>query len=266
MKWGPQKKQATILITFDNLGEAFEIEQGRWPAKNKIGHHYSITSTLPEITNHLCKHSLTSTFFVEGCNAEIYLAHLQSLCNKGHEIGLHGWAHEHWGEQPNRKRSTIIEQSLRAMSTIGVDIKGFRPPGGLTTPDTMPLLEKHGISYISPIGDMDNTCSRKFELPFHWLDVDALYFEPWLEPIRQEQLAEKTNNLTGLWRDHLASLLEEVVSKNQCRVLIFHPYLLGQREERMNIFKDFIERIANDEGIWAPTCSSFIGWTEEQAP
>jgi hypothetical protein len=36
-----------ILLSFDNLGEASELERGTWPATCGVGHHRSVIEALP---------------------------------------------------------------------------------------------------------------------------------------------------------------------------------------------------------------------------
>jgi hypothetical protein len=40
-RWGPEGKQAGVTITFDNLGEASDLEFGRWPIDRPVGQHHS---------------------------------------------------------------------------------------------------------------------------------------------------------------------------------------------------------------------------------
>ena len=38
---------ATISVTFDNLGEAAELERGTWPEGAPLGEHPSVRECLP---------------------------------------------------------------------------------------------------------------------------------------------------------------------------------------------------------------------------
>jgi hypothetical protein len=39
--WGPQGRRASVSVTFDNLGEACDINMGRWPAGSPVGSHFT---------------------------------------------------------------------------------------------------------------------------------------------------------------------------------------------------------------------------------
>ena len=57
-----------IALTFDNLGEAAEVQLGG----EQTGEHFSVTEVLPKLLDALGEHGLSATFFVEGLNTELY--------------------------------------------------------------------------------------------------------------------------------------------------------------------------------------------------
>jgi peptidoglycan/xylan/chitin deacetylase (PgdA/CDA1 family) len=60
----------TVAVTFDNLGEAAELERGQWPEGEPLGRHFSVCEALPRLLEALREAGLHATFFVEGLNAE----------------------------------------------------------------------------------------------------------------------------------------------------------------------------------------------------
>src|SRR3954466_4577302 len=87
---------ATVSVTFDNLGEAAELERGTWPEDRPLGEHFSVREALPQIVERLARHGLSGTFFAEGLNGELYPGVLEALRAGGHEVACHGWRHEPW--------------------------------------------------------------------------------------------------------------------------------------------------------------------------
>ena len=83
-----------VLLSFDNLGEAADLERGT--ARAPIGDDPSVTVGLPRALEALAALDLRATFFVEGLNAELYPDALRDIAAAGHEVGLHGWRHEVW--------------------------------------------------------------------------------------------------------------------------------------------------------------------------
>ncbi len=115
---------ATVSVTFDNLGEAAELERGTWPEDQPLGQHFSVREALPELLALLAREDLRATFFVEGLNGELYPDVLDGLRAAGHEVACHGWRHEPWHEV-----SDEAERLARARDALGGPV-GFRPPGG----------------------------------------------------------------------------------------------------------------------------------------
>ena len=64
--WGPDSCRAGVSVTFDNLGEAADLERGLWPEDEPLGRHFSVKLTLPRILDTLDELELRATFFVEG--------------------------------------------------------------------------------------------------------------------------------------------------------------------------------------------------------
>src|SRR5215211_4699703 len=70
--WGPDACRAAASVTFDNLGEAADLERGLWPEDEPLGRHFSVKRTLPRILDTLEELGLRATFFAEGLNTELY--------------------------------------------------------------------------------------------------------------------------------------------------------------------------------------------------
>src|SRR5215204_383525 len=61
--WGPDTCRAAVSVTFDNLGEAADLERGLWPDDEPLGRHFSVQRALPRILEKLEGLGLRSTFF-----------------------------------------------------------------------------------------------------------------------------------------------------------------------------------------------------------
>ena len=61
-----------VVLTFDNLGEASELERGTWPPDEPLGRHPSVLTALPRLLSELDVLGLRATFFVEAINCELY--------------------------------------------------------------------------------------------------------------------------------------------------------------------------------------------------
>lgn len=259
MPWGPDGQQAAILLTFDNYGEAFEQQQGRWAADRTPGTHPTAHEIVPALMDELRCLGLKSTYFVEGCNAALYPTQLQAIHADGHEIGVHGWQHETWYRQPMAMRARILRKSVGALREIGITATGFRPPGGIVTADTARWMAELGMHYVSPLADTGGPFGNIGNHPFHWQDVDALYFEPWLAEARQTVFGGEGLRSLSDWEAELNAVIDRALAGNTCTVLVFHPYLLAD-DDRRRVLGTFLARLAVESRVWTPRMVDFHHW------
>lgn len=232
-----------ISLTFDNFGEAFDLQNKRHPDDVPIGSHAS-AKVLPEILDHLDDVGLKATFFVEGWNADHYDASLKEMSERGHEVSIHGWRHEHWSDQSEDDRPSLLKKCMSAFAAIGLTPEGLRPPGGVSTDDTPGLLSENGLTYVSPRGDAVAVDANTVTLPFLWPHVDALYFEPMLANGRERLLGNHAVADVAVWEAALGSLFHSGASAASYRAVIFHPYLLASDDRQMLTFKAFTQRLS----------------------
>jgi peptidoglycan/xylan/chitin deacetylase (PgdA/CDA1 family) len=230
----------SVSVTFDNLGEAAEVQLG---ADSPRGGHFSVVDVLPRLLELLDRITIRATFFVEGINAEVYPDALRSIADAGHEVAAHAWCHEEWGVlEPERERE-LLERATRALRSIGVAPGGFRPPGGGVTEQTAHLLRQNGYVYYSPAGEREGVADGLAVLPFRWPLVDAYYYMPQFGGLR-EQHGDGAEPLgPSDMRDAMLSALDEHVDSDEHLVLIFHPFLFGLGDEAVGAATDVLTRV-----------------------
>jgi peptidoglycan/xylan/chitin deacetylase (PgdA/CDA1 family) len=196
-----------IVLTFDNLGEASELERGSF--EGRLGRHPSVTVALPRLLDELDALGLSATFFVEGLNCELYPDALSGIAARGHKLGVHGWRHEAWAQlDPGRERE-LLERAGRAFDSLGLEACAFRPPGGEPTPATAGLLRELGYRWWSPVAGHDG--GGLTMVPFEWELVDAYHLmERFGTPVSAPEAAERL--CAGI--------------RNGARVVILHPFLM----------------------------------------
>jgi hypothetical protein len=250
--WGPDGKKGAVSFTFDNLGEASDIEFGKWPKDQPIGSHMSITQVVPELLWRL--NGLQATFFVEAWNATIYPDTLR---------------HEIWATLEERRQVDVLERSLEAMATAGLRPIGFRPPGGYGSDNLAELMGRYGFSHFSCVGEgtsvvLDGVVS----MPFSWPFVDGNQLE--------EQIGVRWNIQPGPDGQFGPSLLRQVFTDEIDRaaqagvhvVFDFHPWIIGQTRERMETLFSIVAHAQQRSDIWVASCSEVARWmlAEQSVP
>ncbi|MDF2701404.1 MAG: Polysaccharide deacetylase [Rubrobacteraceae bacterium] len=264
--WGSDARRAAVTVTFDNLGEAADLERGLWPEGEPLGRHFSVKRALPRILGMLDELGLRATFFVEGLNAELYPEALLEISNSGHELGYHGWRHEYWPNLSTFEEARLLERGVRKMHEIGVRPRGFRPPGGRLTPSSPELLENLGFTHCSPAGRGSGFLGNLVVLPFEWRLIDAFYYLPRFGALRESATGSSEQMSPFHFRETLGSALQGVVRNGGHRTLLFHPFL-EEQEDRFEVMRGALEELrdlAQDGLVWCAPYRDVVSWVRER--
>lgn len=261
--WGPDARAAAVSVTFDNLGEAMDLATGAWPQDAPVGGHYSVTEVLPRVLDLLAAENVRSTYFAEGWSANIYPDAIRSLTENGHEVGLHGWRHEPWSELHSAEiERALIARGVTAMRRHGVELHGFRPPGGTLTEATAQILLEHGFTYVSPAGHDAGMLNGLVALPFRWTAIDAYYFFDAFGPLRRafgdgDWTLDPDRLVAGV-----EQALDDVLATGGYLSLLFHPFLQAA-PEHFHAMAEVIARVAGDPDVWCAPCAVHAAWALE---
>jgi peptidoglycan/xylan/chitin deacetylase (PgdA/CDA1 family) len=263
--WGPGSCRAAVSVTFDNLGEAADLERGQWPEDEPLGRHFSVRRMLPRILGMLEELGLHATFFVEGLNAELYPEALQQIADSGHELGYHGWRHEYWPNLSPSQEARLLERGVYKMDELGVRPRGFRPPGGRLTPSSPELLDDLGFTHCSPAGLGIGILGNLIVLPFEWRLIDAYYYLPRFGDLRKTATGSSEPISPTCFRETLSTALHSVVRDGGHLTLLFHPFL-EEHEDRFEIMRRGLEElraVAQDGLVWCAPHGDVASWVRE---
>ncbi|BBL80272.1 putative polysaccharide deacetylase [Rubrobacter xylanophilus] len=235
-------RRPTVAITFDNLGEAADLERGLWPAERPLGNHFSVRRVLPRILDLLDELGLRATFFVEGLNARLYPKALLEIAARGHEVGYHGWRHEYWAGLPPAEEARLLERGVRELEKLGLRPEGFRPPGGRLNPSSPELLKRLGFTYCSPAGEGVGILEGLAVLPFAWRLIDAYYYLPRFGNLRRSNTGSDAPLPPSRLQEALDAALAETPHRHGHLSLLFHPFL-QEPEERFTVLRHSLERL-----------------------
>jgi peptidoglycan/xylan/chitin deacetylase (PgdA/CDA1 family) len=211
--------ESVVSVTFDNLGEAAQLELGMWPPEVPEGQHFTVVDVLPRLLDLLATRKVKATFFVEGLNAEMYPRAL-------HEVAVHAWRHEEWAALDAEAELALLERATDAMRAIGIEPRGFRPPGGGLTERTLGLLREHGYSYVSPAGERAGLLEGLAVLPFRWPLVDAYSYLPQFEGLRERYGDGPDPHTPQEMRAAMIAALKSHAEQEEegHLTLLFHPF------------------------------------------
>jgi len=260
----PDGRSAAVSLTFDNLGEAAEIELGLRAPDEPRGGHWSVVSALPVVLEELARAELPATFFVEGVNAEIYPEALARIAAAGHEVGFHAWCHEAWDGLTPAQEEENLDRGLTTLRALGLDVTGFRPPGGLIGPTTAALLAARGVRHCSPAGSAPGLDGGIAVLPFAWPAVDVFHVLPQFGALRTHVTGSDEAGGPDAVRAALLSAIDRAVADGGHAVLVLHTWMTeGVRDALRDVLARCAAGAAAGE-LWVARCDAVADWVAER--
>lgn len=258
MNWGPKKKKGAILFTFDNLGEAADLENGVWPQDVGIGHHKSVDETLPFILDTLAEYGLRATFFLEAWNVDHYPIAVRAVADAGHEIGNHGYRHESWFNLTEDQRVSALRHAHERFASIGVQPRGFRPPSGISSAATETLMKELNYLYISPVRGGYGVRGGLAVIPTRPEYADVSYYAKAFRPFRDPEARGKT--ASAIFVDAFGRMLDAAVEHGDIQSPQCHVTTPLDSKERRDAFRRLVEMTMADDRLWRPTCAEAAEW------
>jgi peptidoglycan/xylan/chitin deacetylase (PgdA/CDA1 family) len=251
----PNGARGALSLSFDNLGEAAEVELGAIGPEAELGKHFTATRVLPSLLDALGDRGLQASFFVEGLNAEIYPEELREIASRGHELAYHAWRHEQWADLPAAEQADNLARGLAAFREHGLGFTGMRPPGGGLGAGGIELLHQAGLRYCSPAGAGVAARHGVVLLPFQWRHVDASCVLPPLAPVR-EQMSGCADPLDpDAYLAYLEGELERLAKGGGYMTFVFHLFMLDWLGwARLATLLDRVADAGKRDDLWPAPC------------
>lgn len=219
-----------ICLTVDNLGgiaEGEPLDPG----------HPALAIGLARMLALFAETGVRATFFAEGYAAVVFPAALARIRDAGHELALHAWKHERWGELAPEREAELLALGVDAFEkTLGERPRGFRPPGGKLTDASPRLLARHGLRYVSAARGHERGLPG---VSFDWARVDAFSVYP-----RFGGRREPDEYFESWRRDALA---HEAAVPREPWLAVAHPFCAGM-DPYFEAFARCVRRLAADAG------------------
>jgi peptidoglycan/xylan/chitin deacetylase (PgdA/CDA1 family) len=264
-EFGPQRSPRAIVVSFDNLGEASELERGDWAANAELGRDPSVTVALPSLLDELEALGLVATFFVEALNCKLYPEAVQEIAARGHELGVHGFSHERWAKLSACREKELLLRANDAFRSLGLEPHAFRPPGGEATKRTAGLLRELGYRWWSPLGEEVSSGDGLQLIPFGWELVDAYHLMDRFGELRA-QGGDRREPLSP--RELTKRLLFTVARGAGVQTVILHPFLMldpGWRDGARQVLA-LIAELGGTGQSWAGPGGELAAWLAHERP
>ncbi len=248
-----ESARVAVLLSFDVDTQTWELMNGGQSSlSDRSQGEFGARVGLDRVVDLLRDYDVPASFFIPAVSAMLHPNIVETIqSSKAHEIGVHGWIHEHptWLE-PDEELS-LMERSIDVLTRqSGIRPLGYRAPAYDIRAYTFELLEKLGFLYDSSLMADDRPYeilakgepTGLVELPVEWMRDDATVLDP------------RGDNYTPP-RDWLGVLIDEFdVAYEEKTVfsVAMHPRTIGHRS-RIVVLRELIEHIQAKGGAWFAT-------------
>lgn len=249
----PNQSRVAVLLSFDVDTQTWELMNGGRPSLSELSQgEYGARVGLGRIVDLLADFEIPASFFVPAVSALLQPSIVDTIqSNQDHEIGVHGWIHEHpsWLE-PDEELS-LMERSLEVLTEqSGTRPVGYRAPAYDLHAHTFEILQKLDFLYDSSLMADDRPYeilaqgepTGLVELPVEWIRDDATLLDP------------RGDNYTSP-REWFRTLIDEFDAAYEEKTVFsvtMHPRTIGHRS-RIVVLRELIEHIRAQGGAWFAT-------------
>jgi peptidoglycan/xylan/chitin deacetylase (PgdA/CDA1 family) len=249
----PNGARAAVALSFDVDNATSSLARGETGANDLSRGEYGAIDGLPRILRLLDKHDVPASFFIPAVSDALHPQMVRDILARGrHEIGVHGWIHEHLPTLNNEaeERRLLHDAIARLTKSIGKPPVGYRAPSWAFSRYTMQQLKEAGFLYDSSLMASDDAYeilmegkpTGMVELPIEWILDDFPYFGgpsgtlPSPELVMQIYQAE----------------FDAAYDEGGLLVLTMHPHVIGHRSRAAALDK-LIAHMKSKPGVWFAT-------------
>ncbi len=243
----------TVCLTFDFDAVSLWISRNMLtPTPVSRGEFGAVA--VPRILNLLSERNIPSTWFIPGHTVETYPEVCREIVAAGHEVGLHGYAHENVGNLDERQEREMFCRIHGLIGDLeGVPPRGNRAPAWDLTPHTVDIMIELGLLYDSSL--MGNDYSPYYvrrgdeitvdtpvrfgeetplvELPVSWSLDDYPHLEYLRLPHSILPGLKMPEDMFQNWTDDVAYMLRDFT--DGVLVVTFHPQVIGRGHRMLGL-------------------------------
>lgn len=255
----------TICLTFDFDAVSLWISRAL-TTPGPISRGEFGATAVPRLLHLLKQRDLPSTWFIPGHTADTYPDLCREIAHAGHEVGIHGYAHENPSTLSPEQERAVCHRSYEILTRLtGEEPVGNRTPGWDSTAHTVSILRELGIVYDSSLMTTDyrpfyvregdqaspdqpfrfGAETSVVELPVSWSLDDYPVFEYFRASNYVMPGLRSPDEVFGNWLEDVRYMLRDFVD-GVC-VLTFHPQVAG-RGHRLLGLEHFLDRL-QDSGV-----------------
>ncbi|MGW8183508.1 MAG: polysaccharide deacetylase family protein [Burkholderiales bacterium] len=253
-----------VCLTFDFDAMSGFISRGMTSPSPISRGEFGAEVAAPRLLDLLRRYGIRTSWYIPGHTLETYPEQCQRVCDAGHEIGHHGWAHVPPAAMTrDEEEEALVRANEQIRKLTGQGARGYRSPSWDLSPHSVELLLKHRFFYDSSMMGNDYTpyrvragdiiapdaparfgrATRLVEMPVSWTLDDYPHFEFVRTPASVLQGLMNASAVLENWVNdflYLKNHLEWGVI-----TYTFHPFVIG-RGHRMLALEKLVRILAEN--------------------
>jgi peptidoglycan-N-acetylglucosamine deacetylase len=251
----PNGCRCAVAITFDMDADSILHLAHPDSADNRVMAlsmlRYGPEVAIPRILAMYRRFGMKQTFFIPAWSMERYPAAIEAILTDGHEIGHHGYLHEHPNELSREDELYWMQRSIEVITSMtGQRPRGHRAPSYRFSRNSLDHLVHEGFHYdASLMGDdipylLDNGSSSVIEMPSHYAMDD------WAHYMTSRDLAymmqpKATSDAMKAFREEFDSVWRH----GGLWLAVWHPFLSG-RMARCDAIEELLAYMHEKGSVW----------------
>ncbi len=263
-KQWPNGARVAVALSFDVDNATVPLSRGQLGSEDLSRGMYGAVDGVPRILRVLDRQSVPASFFIPAVSALLNPEIVPSiLAGKRHEIGVHGWIHEHLGVLNNAaEERRLLTQSIDALTqAMGKRPVGYRAPSWAMSRFTMQQVVDAHFLYDSSLMasddayevNIDGKPTGLIELPIERILDDAPYYGAASGSLPSPELVDQ------IYRAEFDVAYQE----RGLYVLTMHPHYSGHRSRALWLEK-LIAYMKSKPGVWFATHEEIAAYLKKQ--
>jgi peptidoglycan/xylan/chitin deacetylase (PgdA/CDA1 family) len=251
-KW-PNGARMAVALSFDVDNATVPLSRGQLGSEDLSRGMYGAIDGLPRILKVLDRQKVPASFFIPAVSALLNPEIIPSILAPGrHEVGIHGWIHEHLGVlNDEQEEQQLLNKSIETLTAaMGHKPVGYRAPSWAMSKYTVGQVKAAGFLYDSSLMasddayeiTLDGAPTGLVELPIERILDDAPYYGAASGSLPSPELVDK------IFRAEFDVAYQE----GGLYVLTMHPHYTGHRSRALWLEK-LIEYMKSKPGVWFAT-------------
>ena len=252
-KQWPGGARVAVALSFDIDNATVALSRGILGSEDLSRGMYGAIDGLPRILRLLDRQDVPASFFIPAVSATLNPEMVPAiLSRKRHEIGVHGWIHEHLGVlNDEAEEQRLLTRSIDALTkAIGKRPVGYRAPSWAMSRFTMKQVKEAGFLYDSSLMasddayevTIDGVASGVIELPIERILDDAPYYGAANGSLPSPELVDRVYRAE----------FDVAYREGGLYVLTMHPHYTGHRSRALWL-ETLIAYMKSKSGVWFAT-------------